>query len=280
MRPGAPPPRRRRRAPLGPTPRYAVIPRWGLGNQVAPSAQAPPPVSGAPESIWTRTWRAWRDPSELTVRATLRATEVVLVVAALAYAIQYLLLIINRIHLLHTVVSAVGFWFAVVASVAAIMAVILSAVTLTQWLIQRRAAAFTDRGQPETRSVWALRFGCLVPLVNLLWAPVYVIELATLEERYGRLRLPIRGWWIVWAVTTAAATFATATRWVSDAQGIANNTAAMAVTYLLALITVRMLATVLDGFGRSRAALPAHRWVVVADDRPETLESVGSEPAA
>ena len=30
VRPGAAPPQRRRRRPLGPTPRYAVIPRWGL----------------------------------------------------------------------------------------------------------------------------------------------------------------------------------------------------------------------------------------------------------
>jgi len=30
VRPGAAPPPRRRRRPLGPTPRYPVIPRWGL----------------------------------------------------------------------------------------------------------------------------------------------------------------------------------------------------------------------------------------------------------
>ncbi|MGH3530440.1 MAG: DUF4328 domain-containing protein, partial [Mycobacterium sp.] len=30
VRPGAPPPARRRRPPLGPTPRYTAIPRWGL----------------------------------------------------------------------------------------------------------------------------------------------------------------------------------------------------------------------------------------------------------
>ena len=52
VRPGAAPPPRRRRRPLGPTPRYAVIPRWGLVDHFeAPELQAAggaaaPPLAG------------------------------------------------------------------------------------------------------------------------------------------------------------------------------------------------------------------------------------------
>lgn len=55
-------------------------------------------------------------------------------------------------------------------------------------------------------------------MVNLLWAPLYVIELALVEDRYTRLRRPIVVWWIVWIVSNAISMFAFATSWVTDAQ--------------------------------------------------------------
>src|ERR1700734_4003248 len=53
VRPGPPPPPPRRRRPLGPTPRYLAIPRWGLvdrgdqdGGPKRAQRQAPPSVPG------------------------------------------------------------------------------------------------------------------------------------------------------------------------------------------------------------------------------------------
>jgi len=286
VRPGAPPPRGPRRPPLGPTPRYTVIPRWGLDDRRRPGG-AEQGRAPAAASLWSRL----TDPTgitDATLRTWVRAAAITVGIAAFAYAVEYLLLIVNRGHLLHPVVAVAGVAFAVLAGAAALVAVVGTAVASTQWLIARRRAAFAAAGRPETRGAAALWWGCLTPVLNVVWAPVFVIELARVEGRQRRLRLPIRRWWIAWAVTTVAVLFATATRWVRDAQGIANNIQAMVVTYLLALLTLWLLARVHAGFGAAPAARPAHRWVVVdpagepdpAAHPRETLEPAGSEPAA
>ena len=190
MRPGAGPPPRRRRRPLGPTPRYAFIPRWGLldpATQVFPAAALP----------------SRRGPSLRAIRATLITTVVVLGVAALLHIARYALLIINRQVLLNSVVAVLGTWLPVAASVAAMFAIVGCAFALTEWLIGRRAAAFGHRDAPDPRPVWALRAGCLVPLANLVWAPTYVVELATVEERYPLVRRLIWAWSLLFAFSTA-----------------------------------------------------------------------------
>src|ERR1700712_3843499 len=51
---GPPPPPRRPRRPLGPPPRYAVIPRWGLQDRFEP---APPTQQAEPPKTSTRMGR-------------------------------------------------------------------------------------------------------------------------------------------------------------------------------------------------------------------------------
>src|SRR6201987_3087294 len=195
VRPGAPPPPRHGRRSLGPTPRYAVIPRWGLADRVeaAPTAAEKPTQTG---------------PSAPIVRITLFLSVLVLSVAALVYVVRYVLLVINRNTLLTSIVAIAADWLGILASVAAIAAVIACGATLIRWLIARRAAAFAHLGLPEPRSVRALWAGCAVPLANLLWAPVYVIELATVEEHYARLRRPIVQWWIAGGFSYLVSIFA------------------------------------------------------------------------
>ena len=105
--------------------------------------------------------------------------------AALVHIVRYVLLIINRSVLLNPVVAWAATWLGVVVSVAALFLLFASAVVLTNWLIARRAAAFKHVGRQEHRPLWALRAGCLVPFVNLAWAPVYVLELASVEDCLG-----------------------------------------------------------------------------------------------
>src|SRR5260221_523702 len=51
VRPGAAPPVRHRRRHLGPTPRYAVIPRWGLADRIdAAPAPTEAPVQAGPSA--------------------------------------------------------------------------------------------------------------------------------------------------------------------------------------------------------------------------------------
>jgi hypothetical protein len=273
VRPGAAPPPRHGRRSLGPTPRYAVTPRWGFADRVD---QAP-----APSETITQT-----GPSPAGVRITLFLSVLVLSVAALVYVVRYVLMVINRNTLLNSVVALAANWLGIVASVAAIVAVIASGVMLTRWLIARRARAFAHYGLQEQRSVRALWAGCLVPLANLLWAPVYVIELATIEEHHARLHRPIVQWWIAWVFSCAVSVFAILTSRAKDVQGSANNTVLMVLAYLLAAAAVASVARVFEGFERKPVERPAHRWVVLGDDRPGAsvsappVELEGQEPAA
>jgi len=280
VRPGAAPPPHRRRRPLGPTPRYPVIPRWGLvDNLEAPELQAAGPRSG---------------PSLAMVRATLLATMVVLGVAALVHVVRYALLIANRSVLLNKVVAFAATWLGVLASVVAMFMVVACVVVLTNWLIARRATAFAHHRRDDPRPAWVLRAGCLVPLVNLVWAPVFVIELAGVEDRLNLLRRPILVWWIVWIFSTAVSVFSLATSFSQDPQGIADNTVTTIVAYLLALAALLLAMKVFLGFERRPVERPAKRWVIVRDEvdpsadkqtapEPEpaaAVESEGQNPAA
>lgn len=273
MRPGAAPPARRGRRPLGPTPRYTVIPRWGLADRVE-QAPAAAEVAAPP------------GPSAQIVRTTSFVSVLVLSIAALVYVVRYVLLVINRNTLLNSWVAIGADWLGVLASVGAGAAVIASGVLLIRWMIARRAAVFAHHGLPEPRSTRALWAGCVVPLANLLWAPVYVIELALLEEHYARLRGAILQWWAAWVCSYAVSIAAIATSFATDAQGIANNTVLMVFAYLFAAVTLAAATRVFEGFQRKPVARPAHRWVAVPDDRPaapapaDPVELKGQEPAA
>ncbi len=220
------------------------------------------------------------------VRTTLFVSVLVLAIAALVYVVRYVLLVINRSTLLNSLVAGAADWLGVAASVAALAAVVATLVMLVRWLVARRAAAFKHYGLPESRSDRQLLAGCLLPFVNLLWAPVYVIELAKLEDHYARVRRPIVVWWIAWIVSYAASIFAIVTSFATDAQGIATNTTWMVIAYLFAATTVAAIGRVFEGFERKPVERPAHRWVVMAADQPTApaspapVELEGQEPAA
>ena len=199
------------------------------------------------------------------VRATLIATMAVLGAAALVHLVRYGLLIINRGMLLNPWVAGAATWLGVAVSVVAMFMVVASAVVLTNWLIGRRAAAFAYRGQPDPRPLWALRAGAWCPCVNLAWAPVFVIELAGVEERLSWLRRSIAVWWLVWVASTVVSVFSIATSFATEAQAIADNTVTTTVAYLLALAALLLVMKVFDGFERQPVEKPSKRWVIVPD---------------
>ncbi len=277
MRPGPPPPPRPRRRPLGPTPRYQSIPRWGLAEPVA----APTATEAAAQR---------KSASAAAVRTTLIAAGLVFALAAGAHATRYLLLLVNRSALLPPFIAIGSLLAGVLASLAAVIAVIATAVMLTSWLVSRRAAAFAVHGQADPRPEWALWAGCLVPFVNLVWAPVFVLELAHAERCQARQRGPIALWWIAWVFTYLICGWAIWTSRATDAQGIADNTVTMIVAYLAGLAVLVLLWRVFDGFFGKPVDRPAHRWVVVpatpvAPAEPDSdvepaVESEDREPAA
>ncbi|AFM19705.1 hypothetical protein Mycch_5018 [Mycolicibacterium chubuense NBB4] len=285
VRPGAPPPPRRRRRDLGPTPRYHVIPRWGLVEHFDTAVEEQVVRSG---------------PSANAVRTTLIATTAVLGAAAFVHLVRYILLIVNRSVLLNPWVAAAATWGGVAISVVAVFTVVASAVLLVNWLIARRAAAYAHRGQPEPRPVWELRVNSLIPVFNLAWAPIYVLELAEVEGRSRWLHRPIVVWWLVWVAGTAVSIFSIATSFTTDPQGIADNTVTTIVAYLFGAAAVLLALQVFFGFERQPVQRPSKRWVMVStavgqrDDAPDredgreqtdteaarSVEPVGQNPAA
>ncbi|TFV54258.1 DUF4328 domain-containing protein [Mycobacterium sp. PS03-16] len=264
VRPGAPPPPRARRRPLGPTPRYASVPRWGLVEHFDTEDTTPAADR--------------HGPSATTVRRTLITTLAVLGVTAFVHVIRYVLLLVNRSMLLHPIVAGAATWLGVAMSVIALFCVIASLVVLTNWLVARRAAAYRHHGQADPRDVWALRLGCLVPFVNLIFAPVYAFELADVENRLSTLRRPIVVWWILWVFSTVVSLFSIATSFTTDAQGIADNTVLTTVAYLLALATLLVAYRVVLGFERAPVARAVTRWVMVPDDGRHAGRPAAADP--
>ena len=202
------------------------------------------------------------------MRAVLIGTGVVFALAAGVYSVRYLLLLINRTTLIPPFVAVGSLLAGIMVSLAAIVAVIATAVTLTSWFIGRRAAAYAAHGQDDPRPEWALWAGCLIPFVNLVWAPVLVLELAHAERCQARQRGPVSLWWIAWVVSFLICGWAIWTSRATEPQGIADNTATMIIAYLAGLAVLILLWRVFDGFVRKPVDRPVHRWVVVPEDRP------------
>lgn len=204
--------------------------------------------------------------------------------AALVHVVRYALLLINRAILLPPLVAGVATWGGVAASVLAVFAMIAMAVVMTNWLIGRRAAAFARLRRDETRSTSRLYVGCLVPVLNLFLAPVYVIELAIIEARAHDLRRRIVVWWCAWVFSCVLSTYAALSAlppFTHDMQSVADNTVTTAIAYLAALAALLLLNKVFAGFESTPVDRPLRRWVVVPDEartaRP--AEPVAAESA-
>lgn len=274
LRPGAAPPPRRGRRELGPTPRYHVIPRWGLVEHFDAPADAPPPRPG---------------PSPDTVRMVLGLATAVLGAAAFVHLVRYILLIVNRSVLLNPWVAGAATWGGVAISVIAAFFVVGAVLTLITWLIARRAAAYAHAGQLDPRPAWELRLNSLIPVFQVFWAPVYVLELADVEGRATALRRPVTVWWIVWVLSTCVSVFSLATSFTTDAQGIADNTVATIVAYVVAAGAMVCALRVFQGFERRPVERPAKRWLIAGepsedrekpDDAARAVEPAGQNPAA
>lgn len=201
--------------------------------------------------------------------------------AAIAHIVRYVLMLINRSTLLHPWIANGALLMGVVASLAAMVAVIATVTLATSWLITRRAAAFGRFGQPDPRPEWALWAGCVIPVVNLVWAPVYLIELANAETisskvSSNRLRGRIAAWWIAWIASTALSAWAIWTSGATAPQAIADNTVTVILAYLAGVAVLVLLWRILDGFFGRPVERPSHRWVIVADDTPASADEAAA----
>jgi len=219
------------------------------------------------------------------VHTTMAVAMSALAAAAVLHLARYVLLLINRTVLLNRWVAAAGTWLGVAAGVVALFAVVAAALVLVNWLIARRAVAYERVGGSEHRPRSLLRLGCLLPVLNLFWAPVFVMELATVEGRLPILRRSILIWWAVWVAATLLSLWSIATSFTSDPQGIADNTVTTTIAYIAGLAALVCASKVYLAFEGSSEARPGRRWVIselsdapVESDVP--VEESAEEPAA
>lgn len=210
-----------------------------------------------------------------TLRRVMRVTAIVLGLAAATQLLRYLLLMLNRTMLLHPLVAGAVNVLAILAGIAALAGLLGFAIVATRWLIERREAVFAARGELEPRSRRSIWWGCLLPGWNLIWAPVFVVELAHAEGNHRQLRRPITLWWVLWVCSAVVSTAVTVVSvlavvrgFAADAQGVADTTEAAMFAYLLALAALLSLRPVLDTFECKPIDRPSHRWLMVPADRP------------
>ncbi len=231
-----------------------MIPRWGLTEHFDGAVDG----DVLPE-------RTQVGPTPAFVRTAFTVTAVIVGLAVMAHVLRYALLLVNRSILLNPILAGAVTWLGVALSVLALFAVIGTGVVLTNWLVARRAAAYAVGGTEDPRSPWEIRSGCLIPLANLLWAPVFVTELARVEHRTRTLRPDLIGWWCTWALSYVLMIWAFATSFTRDPQGIANNTVTTIIAYLAGLAALVLAFRVFQGFERNPVDRPARRWVMVPD---------------
>ena len=253
--------------PLGPTPRYRQIPRWGLRDVPAPAA---PEVHHRLESYAPRAERL------LLLTAWLFGA------AALAEVARYLVLLRNRTRLIDPTVLAVSDVLVWACSVLAAVCALGSAVALAGWLVRLRRRTFARSGAADPRSPLTIAFGCLVPVVNLLWPGVHLTEVASTHAD-PRLLRAVRIWWCAWVanglLVAAALLWRTADSLQAEADGVIFTAFTDAVAAGVAVLTLAVI-RLFDGRDLRGRARMAQRWVVTIDPAVPVIEPVqaGGEP--
>ncbi len=287
MRPGSPPKAARRRRPLGPTPRYAYIPRWGLVDHIEPASSSRQGIAGA------------RIPSRVLERLLL-ATIITLAIVSCVHFLRYALMVYNRGALIPRFVASTSNGLVLFTVALAFAVMVATAWYLTDWMMARRAETYGDLGFDDPRRPWEIRVGCLLPVVNIVGIPLLLLELAKIENRWYRQYRNIVGWSILWGATWLLMLITWVIRDSETVQGIADNALFTAVDYAIAAVAAWALRGVYRGFTAPEGHHRMVRWLAVESaqrpvpidaDRPDVqtthednsgapVEPAGLEPAA
>lgn len=287
VRPGSPPTATRRRRPLGPTPRYAYIPRWGLVDHIEPAGSSRQGIAGG------------RVPSRVLERLLL-ATIITLAIVSCAHFLRYALMVYNRGALIPRFVASTSNGLVLFSVALAFAVMVATAWFLTEWMIARRAETYRDLGFEDPRARWEIRVGCLLPIVNIVGVPLLLLELAKIENRWYRQYRNIVWWSVLWGLTWLLVLVTWVARDSVTVQGVADNALFTAIDYAIAAVAVWSLRRVYDGFTAPEGHHRAVRWLAVDSpqgpvpidaDQPDVpatrednsgaaVERMGQEPAA
>ena len=249
-------------APPVATPRYSYIPRWGFVD--------------LPD------YRQTEPRSRLAVLGAkavpfLAAAAIMFVLAALAEAGRYGILLRNRTRLIDPTLLAVSDATVWATGVLAPLLAIVAAVACVGWLKAARQRAFQRLDRNDPRSTRTLALGCLVPVVNLVFPGVFLEEFT--RTALPRTRKIIRVWWCAWVFGAAIAVASVLWHFSGSLQGEADsvsfNAFADIVAACVALLTILVIRTI-DGhdvLGRRRTP---KRWTVATGPARPVIEPVRS----
>ncbi|MCP2193919.1 DUF4328 domain-containing protein [Williamsia deligens] len=248
-RPGPP---ARRRPPPTPTPRYTQIPRWGLHDVVSPP-ETPRPG---------RTERAAE-----SMQASLLTLGITLVVAAASQAWIYGLLVVNRDEPISRAMATWAYAISQAVGWVSVVGMVVCAATFWAWMVTHRRRAYRAIDRVDPRPRWQIAVGCLVPLVNVVGAPVLMHELVRCGHHLpaDRVTAILRGWWASWVVLNALAVVTLAVRFGADSiQWGANAVLLTLLTDLAgAAFAIGTAWLLYRAFDPSADRAPTTRWLAV-----------------
>jgi hypothetical protein len=158
------------------------------------------------------------------VTALLVTTAVLFGLAAAAELGRYLVLLRNRTRLIQPVLLLASDLSVYLTAGLALVVALPTAVALVGWLVRTRRTAYERAGRRDPRSLRLLLCGCLIPVVNLLWPGVLLIELARQQGSDPRTLRAVRFWWCAWvlngAMVVAALCWRTAHTLQAQADGV------------------------------------------------------------
>ncbi|MBY6677453.1 DUF4328 domain-containing protein [Rhodococcus sp. BP-332] len=248
--PGSAPRRRVRRVPT-PTPRYDVMPTWGLPI-------APRPHPSAPESATDRLAR--RSTSLLT------ATVVLFAAAAVAELARYVVLLVSRDRLMPAAVLALSDAAVWCLSFLSLGVGLVAAVATVARVVRLRRSAYARHGLTDPRRTRTLYLGSLLPIVTLLLPGVFLTELARTSEHRLRLERLVPWWWAAWVGNWLLIAATVAWRTVDGIQAQANGVVLTAITDLVAAGVAALTLTVIrraDGRTVRGDTRTLTRWTVL-----------------
>jgi hypothetical protein len=255
-----------RARPLGPTPRYAVMPRWGLPEPTpaAPPAPDTPLMVAAGRAVALVTW-----------------TAVMFLLAAAAEIWRYAILLRSRGQLIGPVELWCSDQVLDLISMLALVVALAAAYCCVEWLLAARRTAFARGGRSDARTRrWTL-LGCLAPVVNLVVPGVLLTELADCIS--PRMRVVVRIWWAGWAVSGVMSVVSLCWHTTDTVQARANGVVVNMVTDLVAAtIAVLTLWVIRETDGRDllgRKHVPKRQLVSAGPARP-VIEPIEPKPAA
>lgn len=212
---------------LGPTPHYPGVPQWGLTDR--------PVTVDAPvrESL----------AAEKSLRTSFVIASAVFLLFALAGIARYCVLIVNRTRPIPGWADATTETAVVALGLIAIAAVAASAVAAMWWLLVVRRDIYRDGGTLDPRPAWQIALLMLVPLVNLVGAPVLLTETAAarsggVAQVDARTAGRIKQLTVAWAIVNVVALIAFAWRIAAGQTGLIQTGAdALAWVALSALVS-------------------------------------------